>query len=283
MPTLKVRHNLYKIVNQQLKICVFHARKSLSQNIKYGSPRDLRRYEVFLGGGNDHLKDRISFRTIFVKGPDILLNGNPVFLRDISIPKENTLRGGRAYSREDAEMLLGWAKELGCNYVRLVHYPHYENMVCLDDEMGLMIWAEIPVNWTLLFERKETCQNTENQLKELIQRGHNRVSVVIWSMANEKPVNESRLTFIRDMVKTTRSIDPTRLVYAALVVHHDPDKPYTVTITDPLSEYLDLVSFNQYQGWYSSKTPKKSILYLAGLLSFDKEQMGIISITQVNE
>jgi beta-glucuronidase len=51
-------------------------------------------------------------------------------------------------------------------------------------------------------------------------------------------------------------MDPTRLISAALEVHHDPNRKYTATITDPLSDYLDLVSFNQYQGWYSSETPE---------------------------
>jgi beta-glucuronidase len=153
-------------------------------------------------------------------------------------------------------MLLGWAKELGCNFVRLAHYPHNENMVRLADEMGLMVWAEIPVYWTVLFDNKETYHNAEDQLIELIRRDHNRASVIIWSMANETPVSEARLAFIRNLVKTTRDLDPTRLVSAALEVHHDPGREHTATITDPLSEYLDLVSFNQYLGWYSRETPE---------------------------
>jgi hypothetical protein len=61
-------------------------------------------------------------------GPDILLNGKPIFLRGISIHEEAPLRGGRAFSEEDARTLLTWAKELGCNFVRLAHYPHNEHI-----------------------------------------------------------------------------------------------------------------------------------------------------------
>ncbi len=226
------------------------------RNVKYWSPDTPHLYEVVLESREDRLADRIGLRTVAVKGPDILLNGEPVFLRGISIHEENPLRGGRAFSREDAELLLGWARELGCNFVRLAHYPHNEHMVRLADEMGLMVWAEIPVYWTVLFDNEDTYLNAENQLKELIQRDHNRASVIIWSMANETPVSETRLSFIRNLVSTTRSMDPTRLVSAAMEVHYDSGRPHTATITDPLSEYLDLLSFNQYQGWYSVEPPE---------------------------
>ena len=72
--------------------------------------------------------DEMGFRTIEVRGTDILLNGKPVFLRGISIHGEAPIRGGRANNDEDAATLLGWAKELGCNYVRLAHYPHDQRM-----------------------------------------------------------------------------------------------------------------------------------------------------------
>ena len=52
------------------------------------------------------------------------------------------MRGGRAFSMEDARVLLGWAKELGCNYVRLAHYPHNENMARLADSMGILLWKK---------------------------------------------------------------------------------------------------------------------------------------------
>jgi beta-glucuronidase len=224
------------------------------QGIQYWSPENPHLYEVRLSSGADVLKDRIGLRSIEVRGADILLNGKSVFLRGISIHEENPLRGGRAYCREDAEMLLGWAKELECNYVRLAHYPHNEHMLRVADELGLMVWAEIPVYWTVLFDQEETYRNAENQLKEMIFRDKNRASVIIWSMANETPVTEARLEFIRHLAESARTLDPTRLVSAALEVHHDPDIRYHATITDPLSQYLDLVSFNQYQGWYSGET-----------------------------
>jgi beta-glucuronidase len=102
------------------------------------------------------VRDQIGFRSIETKGTDILLNGRPIFLRGICIHEEAPLRGGRAYSREDALTLLGWAKELGANFVRLAHYPHNEFIVREADRMGIMVWSEIPVYWTILWENPAT-------------------------------------------------------------------------------------------------------------------------------
>ena len=136
---------------------------------------------------------------------------------------------------------------MGCNYIRLAHYPHNENMVRLADEMGVLVWEEIPVYWTIDFKNRATYQNAENQLQEMIFRDKNRASVIIWSMANETPISEDRTKFIADLAAETRKADPTRLVSAALL---SENKNGVNTIDDPLGEYMDLISFNQYLGWY---------------------------------
>ena len=90
------------------------------------SPENPKLYQVVISSNDDKVTDKIGFRTIETRGSDILLNGKSVFLRGICIHEENALRGGRAYSAQDAQMLLSTAKELNCNYVRLAHYPHNE-------------------------------------------------------------------------------------------------------------------------------------------------------------
>ena len=145
-----------------------------------------------MSSGADKVHDAIGFRTIETHGTQILLNGKPIFLRGISLHEEAPIRGGRAFSQKDAETLLGWAHELGCNFVRLTHYPHSENMTRLADRMGLMVWSEIPVYWDIDWENPATLQNAENQLHEMIARDHNRASVVFWSLSNETPVKPAR-------------------------------------------------------------------------------------------
>ena len=85
-------------------------------NLQRWSPQTPKLYDVEISAGNDHLKDSIGFRTIEVQGDNILLNGKPIFLRGVSIHAEAPYRSGRAWSEQDAETLLGWAKELGCEF-----------------------------------------------------------------------------------------------------------------------------------------------------------------------
>ena len=220
------------------------------KKITYWSDKNTKLYPVVIAANGDEVKDKIGFRQIKAQGGDILLNGEKVFLKGISIHEENVMRGGRAYSMEDAKVLLGWAKELGCNFVRLAHYPHNENMVCLADEMGILVWEENPVYWTIQWDNPETYKKAEQQLKEAISRDKNRASVIIWSMANETPQSEERLTFLTKLAQTTREIDYTRLISAALEDHGKKEDKNIMIVEDKFAEVVDVLSFNQYYGWY---------------------------------
>lgn len=221
-----------------------------SKNIKYWSPESPKLYQVFIKSKDETLKDDIGFRTIEAAGPDILLNGKPIFLRGISIHEENAMRGGRAYNDADALVSLTWAKELGCNYVRLAHYAHNEHTIRMADKMGMMVWEETPVYWTIDFTNEATLKNAENQLREGITRDKNRAAIIIWSVANETPVSKARNSFLLNLINYARSLDTTRLISAALERHHDPAKPGVNIINDKIGNYLDIVAFNQYTGWY---------------------------------
>ncbi len=213
------------------------------------SPDHPKLYDVVLSSGSDKIHDSIGFRTIETHGTQILLNGKPVFLRGISLHEEAPLRGGRAFTQKDAETLLGWAHELGCNFVRLTHYPHSENMTRLADRMGLMVWSEIPVYWDIDWENPATLQNADNQLHEMIARDHNRASVVFWSLSNETPVKPARLTFLHQLADSARQLDSTRLITSAMN-HVDETGPDTRVLNDALGEYLDVLGLNEYLGWY---------------------------------
>ncbi len=227
-----------------------------ASGIRLWSPDDPFLYDVEIQTTTDHIADKIGFRTIETRGTDILINGKSVFLKGICMHEENAIRGGRAYSREDAQMLLNWAKELGCNFVRLAHYPHNENIIRLADEMGIFVWEENPVYWTIQWTNPETFATASNQLKEVISRDKNRASVIIWSMANETPVNEDRINFLHKLSDTARFMDNTRLISAALEQHATKENEMVRTITDPFAEYVDIVSFNEYIGWYDGLPDK---------------------------
>ena len=223
-------------------------------DLKLWSPDSPKLYDVLVEAETDQVREQVGFRSIETRGADILLNGQPVFLRGVCIHEEAPLRGGRAYSREDAVTLLSWAKELGANFVRLAHYPHNEFMVREADRMGIMVWSEIPVYWTIQWENPETLKNARNQLQEMIARDKNRAAVVIWSVANETPLSNARLTFLKDLVTLARHQDPTRLLSAAMERHYE--NPTTQMIDDPLGEFLDVLGCNEYVGWYDGLPEK---------------------------
>ena len=180
------------------------------------SPAHPKLYDVILSSGADTIHDQIGFRTIEVQGAHILLNGKPIFLRGISMHEEAPFREGRAFSPEDAQTLLGWVKDLGCNFVRFAHYPHNENEVRLADRMGLMVWSEIPVYWDIDWSNPATLANAEAQLRDEIARDHNRAAIILWSLSNETPVKAERLTFLKKLAQDARELDSTRLITSAM-------------------------------------------------------------------
>jgi len=226
------------------------------KNVKYWSPENPTLYNVSITSGDDVLSDKIGFRTITTKGHNIVLNGKNIFLRGICIHEESPDNGKRISTIEDARTLLTWAKDLGCNYVRLAHYPHNEHMVRLADEMGILVWEEIPVYWTIDWKNTDTYANAENQLTEVITRDRNRASVIIWSMANETPSLPERNIFLGKLAKHSRSMDPTRLISAAMEQSNYEGNPLVKTIDDPFADVVDVLSFNQYIGWYDGLPEK---------------------------
>jgi len=219
-------------------------------------PENPKLYTIKISTEGDSIEEEMGFRTIETQGADILLNGKSIFLKGISIHEESPYSGGRSTTIEDAERLLSWAKELGCNYVRLAHYPHNEHMVRVADRMGLLVWEEIPVYWTIDWSNPSTYQNAQNQLGEMLQRDYNRASVIIWSMANETPNSPARNTFLNKLASFTKATDPNRLISAALEQQSISDDGFTRTISDPFAEVVDLLSFNQYIGWYDGPIEK---------------------------
>jgi beta-glucuronidase len=216
------------------------------------SPENPKLYRVIVSGEGDSVADEIGFRTIEVQGSKILLNGKPIFLRGINMHEEAPFRGGRAFSAEDAQTLLGWVKELGCNFVRFAHYPHNENEIRLADRMGLLVWSEIPVYWDIDWTNPATLANAEAQLRDMIARDHNRAAVILWSIANETPVKPERLTFLTQLAQDARSLDSTRLITSAMN-HVDNTGPDERTLNDPLADSLDVLGLNEYLGWYGGR------------------------------
>jgi beta-glucuronidase len=227
---------------------------SFGADLMLWTPENPKLYTVEISSESDKITDHIGFRSIAVRGTELLLNGQAIFLRGINIHEEAPLRPGRAWSEDDARVLLSWAKELGCNFVRLAHYPHNEAMLRMADQMGVLVWEEVPVYWTIQWENPDTLQNAENQLKELITRDHNRAALIIYSVANETPINEARNNFLGQLIQQAHRSDPTRLVSAALQASETQDENgLHIRINDPIANELDVMGNNEYIGWYAHK------------------------------
>ena len=209
------------------------------------SPEHPKLYRVIVTSGTDRVEDSIGFRQIEVRGTDLLLNGKKVFFRGISC-HEDSVKGGKHLKPDEILHDMTTAKELGCNYIRLAHYPHSQRAAQIADRLGIMLWAEIPVYWAIDFANPKTKENASNQLVEMIRRDRNRASVVIWSVGNENPDTDDRLSFMKHLTEVARQEDPTRLISAACLVNHVENK-----IEDRLSEHLDIIGINEYYGWYN--------------------------------
>lgn len=222
-------------------------------SLKRWSPEAPSLYEVRFAGAGDVLRERMGFRTIAVKGSQILLNGKPIFLRGISLHEEEFgPNPGRNMTEQASRALLGEIKHgLHANYVRLSHYPHSETTIRLADEMGLLVWSEIPVYWTVDWDNPEVLRKALVMQAETIYRDRNRASVILWSVGNETPVSAPRTRFHSAMADNVRALDPTRLISAALLVERRKIGGEDATaIDDPLADKLDVLAINTYAGWY---------------------------------
>ncbi|HNP24146.1 MAG TPA: glycoside hydrolase family 2 TIM barrel-domain containing protein [Panacibacter sp.] len=220
------------------------------KNITYWTPENPQLYTVTASADSDAIRDRIGFRTIQTEGQNMLLNGKSIFLRGVCLHEENPSIPGRPRNIDEYRLLLLKAKEMHCNFVRLAHYPHSAYVSKLADEMGLLLWEEVPVYWSINWENQSAFENAKQQLTELIRRDHNRASVIIWSVGNETSTNDAREKFMEGLADLARHRDSTRLISAALLGHFDSAKVFH--LNDPLSNKLDVVSFNEYAGWYFS-------------------------------
>jgi beta-glucuronidase len=236
------------------------------RSIQRWSPENPVLYEVQAWIGERILMtDRVGFRTIETDGGRVLLNGEPIVFRGVSIHEEAMSRRGRATGVDDARELLSLAKELGCNMVRLAHYTHNEAMVRMADELGLLVWSEIPVYWTLEYENPATLEEAKLHLGEMIERDHNRASIVVWSIGNETGEEPVRTAFRLALGEEVRRLDPSRLLSAAMFARQIRAAPgygrdgsagerlVGLKVDDPFGAMADILAINLYAGWYHDR------------------------------
>lgn len=221
------------------------------KNIEPWSPERPNLYQLAIrtedNQGHQHLRTlRIGFRKIEVRGSSIYLNGSPIQLRGMSRHEMFAASGSTVppeRTREDFEEI----KETGSNMVRLAHYPQSPQVYDLCDELGLLVWSEIPA-WQssaeTLADSGVFSTYARPELKAMVQQFGNHPSVIVWSVANEVPSELPEVAeYIHKAVQYVHALDPTRLVTFA------SDKRER----DRSFGFVDIIAVNEYFGWYYGK------------------------------
>lgn len=175
-----------------------------------------------------------------------ILNGIPTPLRGVS-RHQDMLYKGNALTREDhfhdAELI----KELGANTIRLAHYQHSQDFYDACDELGFIIWAEIPFI-SIMSKDPEAHKNCISQMKELIIQNYNHPSICFWGISNEiliGGISDQLVENHKELNALCKEMDPTRLTTIAHVS--------MTPVDSPMHHITDVISYNHYFGWYGGK------------------------------
>lgn len=206
----------------------------------------------------DRVENPLGFRWFsFDANEGFSLNGQHLKLRGTN--RHQDFKGkGSALSNEDHRRDMEIIKNMGCNFIRIAHYPQDPEILRAADELGLIAWEEVPlVNYMNI--HPEFYSNSVNMLREMIRQHYNHPAVVMWGSMNEIFLwgsNEARIgrqadtAYAHNVRKVAtrldsviRSEDPGR--YSTMAMHMNTDyERYGI------ENIPQVASFNCYNGWY---------------------------------
>ena len=194
------------------------------------------------GAVMDEAKLRFGFRDIkFDSNDGCILNGNHIKLKGVSRHQDREEIGNAltmAEHIEDLELI----KDMGANSIRLAHYQQAGDFYDLCDEMGFLVWAEIPV---ISRYNKKAQDNALQQLEELIKQNMHHASIFCWGVQNEITItseNETLIEGIRELNDYAKMLDPSRATTQAQFTMCKPESQ--------LNGITDILAYNHYFGWY---------------------------------
>ncbi|WP_445735965.1 glycoside hydrolase family 2 protein [Mariniflexile sp.] len=203
----------------------------------------------------DEMEDKVGFRWFEFKhyGP-FYLNGKRLLLRGTHRHEEHA-GVGAAMSNKQHRADMESIKEMGANFVRLAHYPQDPEIYKACDELGLLVWDELP--WSRGGVGNDVWKtNTKNMLSEMIHQNYNHPSIIIWSLGNEMywlpdfedgDNTEKMNAFLTELNDMAHQLDPSRKT--AIRKYYEG-----ATIVDVFSPSI-------WSGWYSGsyKSYQKAI------------------------
>lgn len=190
----------------------------------------------------DKTEVRFGFRDIkFDSAEGCFLNGEYIKLKGVSRHQDREVIGNALTieeHREDLEII----KDMGVNSLRLAHYQQAEEFYDLCDEIGFLVWAEIPV---ISRYSKAAQENALSQLEELIKQNMHHASIFCWGVQNEITItseNETLIEGIRELNAYAKLLDPSRPTTQA---------QFTMASNkSELNRITDILAYNHYFGWY---------------------------------
>ena len=203
----------------------------------------------------DIVSEKVGFRWFEFKdnGP-FYLNGERLLLRGTHRHEEHAGIGAamsNAQHRADMESI----KEMGANFVRLAHYPQDPEVYKACDELGILVWDELP--WCRGGVGNEVWKtNTKNQLKEIINQNYNHPSIIIWSLGNE-------IYWLPEFEDgdNPEKINPFLTELNTIAHELDPSRKTAIRKYYEGAEIVDVFSPSIWSGWYSGsyKSYQKAI------------------------
>ena len=239
------------------------ARQMLSEEIQLDKPhlwngvKDPYLYTLEIKAGKDKISSEVGFRYFTIdRDKGFSLNGRPYPLRGVSMHQDLSGKAS-ALTEKDIEADYAVVKELGCNFLRLAHYPHNEYAFRLCDRMGIIVQTEIPwVNICGVNATPAYFENIHTQMYEMITSLYNHPSIVFWGMWNELD-NWGNKEEFQGKLDARRVVDETARLYQYA---KSLDRTRYVGLTDDsifrrdfyTELKADYYSENRYYGWYST-------------------------------
>lgn len=211
----------------------------------------------------DEYEQEIGIRTVKVEGTDILINGEPVYLKGFGKHEDSDIVG-RGFSigimKRDFELM----KWIGANSFRTSHYPYSEEIYQMADREGFLVIDEVPAvgmfqslmnfmeastgKQTAFFKKETTPVLLKAHLRaieEMIARDKNHPSVVAWSLLNEpETTNEAAVPYFKEVFDLANKLDMQKRPRTfALIMNSLPD-------TCKCYQFSDIIALNRYYGWY---------------------------------
>ena len=178
-----------------------------------------------------------------------LLNGSPYLLRGVCMHSD--LEGkANALTAADIDNDFEILKELGCNFVRLAHYPHPKEVYDWCDKLGIIVQTEAPwVNNAQSTQPSDYYTHLEGQYEDMVNQHYNHPSIIFWGLSNETTTDDKDFVKekINGYISLIKNLDSSRLV--GYVMSHSVENP-SGYYNDPDADWFGC---NIYVGWYIDK------------------------------